>query len=41
MIEGERLDRDLFRKIGTIKGIFYPKIGLIKYRNGRDLVDAE
>ena len=33
--------RDLFRKIGDIKGIFCPKMGTIKDRNGRDLVDAE
>ena len=33
--------RDLFRKIGDIKGIFFPKMGTIKDRNGRDLVDAE
>ena len=26
--------RDLFRKIGNIKGIFCPKIGTIKDRNG-------
>ena len=33
--------RDLFRKIGDIKGTFCPKMGTIKDRNGRDLVDAE
>ena len=33
--------RDLFRKIGNIKGIFYPQLGTIKDRNGRDLVDVE
>ena len=33
--------RDLFRKIGGIKGTFFPKMGTIKDRNGRDLVDAE
>ena len=27
--------RDLFRKIGNIKGIFCPKIGTIKDRNSR------
>ena len=32
--------RDLFRKIGNIKGAFCPKMGTIKDRNGRDLVDA-
>ena len=33
--------RDLFRKIGDIKGLFCPKMGTIKDRNGRDLVGAE
>ena len=33
--------RDLFRKTGNIKEIFHPKIGTIKDRNSRDLVDAE
>ena len=33
--------RDLFRKTGNIKGISYPKMGTIKDRNGRDLVNAE
>ena len=33
--------RDLFRKIGNIKGAFCPKMGTIKDKNGRDLVDAE
>ena len=33
--------RDLFRKIGDIKGTFHPKKGTIKDRNGRDLVDAK
>ena len=33
--------RDLFRKIEDIKGAFCPKMGTIKDRNGRDLVDAE
>ena len=33
--------RDLFRKIGNIKGILHPKIGTIKDRNSRDPVDAE
>ena len=32
---------NLFRKTGNIKGIFCPKMGTIKDRNGRDLVDAE
>ena len=33
--------RDLFRKIGDIKGTFCPKMGTIKDINGRDLVDTE
>ena len=33
--------RDLFRKIGNIKGAFHPKTGTIKEKNGRDLVNAE
>ena len=33
--------RDLFRKIGIIKGTFSPKMGTIKERNGWDLVEAE
>ena len=33
--------RDLFRKIGDIKGTFHPKMDKIKDRKGRDLVDAE
>ena len=33
--------RDPFRKTGSIKGTFCPKMATIKDRNGRDLVDAE
>ena len=33
--------RNLFRKIENIKGDFCPKIGTIKDKNGRELVDAE
>ena len=33
--------RDLFRKIGDIKGIFQAKMGSIKDRNGMDLTEAE
>ena len=29
------------RKLGAIKGTFCPKMGTIKDRNSRDLVDAE
>ena len=31
----------LFRKMGTIKSAFRPKMGTVKDKNGRDLVDAE
>ena len=31
-----RKTRDLFRKIGNIKGTFHPKMGTIKNRIGRD-----
>ena len=33
--------RDLFKKIRDIKGIFHAKTGLIKDRNGMDLIEAE
>ena len=33
--------RNLIRKIGNIKGAFCPKMGSIKDKNGRDLVDTE
>ena len=39
--ESNRKTRDLFRKIGDIKEIFCPRMGTIKDRNSRDLVDAE
>ena len=34
-------NRDLFMKIRNIKGIFRPKMGIIKDNNGRGLVDTE
>ena len=34
-------NRDLFRKIGDIKGIFCPNMDTIKDRKSRDLLDAE
>ena len=34
-------NRDLFKKIIDIKGIFHAKIGTIKHRNGMDLIKAE
>ena len=33
-------NRDLFKKIRDTKGKFLAKMGLIKYRNGRDLTEA-
>ena len=33
--------RELFRKIGAIKGAFHAKMGTIKDRNGMDLTEAE
>ena len=33
--------RDLFRKIGNIKGAFHPKMGTIKDKNSKVLLDAE
>ena len=38
---GRGKTRELFRKIGDIKGTFFPKMGTIKDINERDLVDAE
>ena len=33
--------RELFKKIGDTKGIFLAKMGSIKDRNGKDLIEAE
>ena len=33
--------RDLFKKIGDIKGTFHAKMGKIKERNGKNLVEVE
>ena len=33
--------RDLFKKTGDTRGTFHAKIGTIKDRNGRDLIEAE
>ena len=33
--------RDLFKKTGTIKGTFHPKVGTIKDRIGKDLIETE
>ena len=34
-------NRDHFKKIRDTKGIFHAKMGLIKDRNGMDLIEAE
>ena len=41
--ENKRMGKtsDLFKKIRDIKGTFHAKMGLIKDRNGRDLIEAE
>ena len=39
-LQNER-NRDFFKKIGDIKGIFNAKMGTIKQRNGKDLTEAE
>ena len=43
IVENNRMGktRDLFKKIGDTKRIFYVKMGSIKDRNGRDLTEAE
>ena len=33
--------RDLFKKIRDFKGKFHTKMGTIKDRNGKDLIEAE
>ena len=33
--------RDLFKKIGDIKGTFHTRMDMIKDRNGKDLTEAE
>ena len=33
--------RDLFKKIGDIKGIFHARIGMKNDRNSKDLTEAE
>ena len=35
------MSRDLFRKMGNIKGTFLPKVATMKDTNGRDLADSE
>ena len=33
--------RNVFNKIGDIKGTFHARMGMIKDRNGKDLTEAE
>ena len=33
--------RDLFKKIGDIKGTLHARVGMIKVRDGKDLTEAE
>ena len=33
--------RDLFKKIGAIKGTFHARMGMIKDRTGKDLTEVE
>ena len=33
--------KDLFKKIGDIKGTFQARMGTINIRNGKDLTEAE
>ena len=37
----ERKTRDLFKKTVNIKGTFHPKMGAVKSRNSKDLIEAE
>ena len=37
----KRKTRDLFKKIRDTKGTFHAKMGLIKDRNGMNLIEAE
>ena len=34
-------DRDLIKKIRDIRGTFHEKVGTIKDRNGKDLIEVE
>ena len=36
-----RNTRDLVKKIGDIKGTFHARMGMIKDRNSKDLIEAE
>ena len=35
------MNRDLFKKMGDIKGTFHARMGMIKDRNSEDLTEAE
>ena len=37
----KRVKTDLFKKIGNIKGTFHPKMGIVKERNSKGLIEAE
>ena len=39
--ENTKETRDLFRKTGNIKGAFQAKMGTVKDKKGRDLVDVK
>ena len=41
IIKRERLDRDLFKKIGDIKRTSHARMGTIKDRNNKDLIEAK
>ena len=34
-------NKDLFKKIGGIKGIFYAKMGTVKHRKSKDLTEQK
>ena len=36
-----RNTRDIFKKIGAIKGTFHARMGTVKDRNSKDLTEAE
>ena len=42
-IEKNRMEktRDIFKKIGNTEGTFHPKMGTIKDRNSKDLIEAK
>ena len=35
------MNRDLLKKTGKIKGTFHPKIGTIKGKNCKDIIETE